>query len=159
MVLSVVFLALPCLRLSMWGKVIVLLFHMKKCENCGEVYSPKSTVQKYCSLSCKGKAYWKRNKETGHIRAYKGGYPRAVVIQKWLEAQKQDEGTVGCHYCGTRVTPETFQIDHMKPLSKLKKSQVKLPSNLIICCESCNRQKGNIYSYEEFLELKQDAKI
>jgi len=131
---------------------------MKKCETCGEDYSPNPnsiSIQKYCSRSCKDKAAWKRNKEAGHIRSYKGGYPRAVVIQKWLDAQKQDEGTVACGYCGARVTPENFQLDHMKPLSKLKKSQVKLASNIIICCESCNREKGNRYTYEEFLAIKQ----
>jgi len=130
---------------------------MKKCEYCGEDYSPhpKSTRQKYCGRSCKYKAAWKRNKETGHIRSYKGGYPRAVVIQKWLDAQKQDEGTVGCHYCGARVTPQTFQLDHMRPLIKLKKSQVKLASNLIICCESCNREKGSRYTYKQFFAFKQ----
>lgn len=132
---------------------------IKKCEHCGKDYSPNfrnRTVQKFCSRSCKDKATWKRNKETGHIRSFKGGYPRAVIIQKWLDAQKVDAGTVGCHYCGKRVTPETFQIDHMQPISKLSsKEQVKLATNLIICCEACNREKGSHYTYEEFLALKQ----
>jgi 5-methylcytosine-specific restriction endonuclease McrA len=125
------------------------------CEHCDKPYLPVSNNQKYCSRNCKDKAAWKRNKESGHIRSFKGGYPRAVVIKKWLDAQKQDEGTVGCRYCGTRVTPENFQLDHMKPLAKLKKSQVKLASNLIICCENCNREKGSRYTYEEFLAIKQ----
>ena len=36
-----------------------------------------------------------------------------------------------------------------------RKEDVKLASNLIICCESCNREKGNRYTYEEFLAIKQ----
>ena len=135
----------------------------KKCEECGEDYSPvvrNRTVQKFCSRSCKDKASRRRNKESGHIRSFKGGYPRAVIIQKWIDAQKADLGTVGCHYCGKRVTPETFQIDHMVPISKLEnKEQVKMAENLIICCESCNREKGHQYTYEEFLELKRDGEI
>ena len=136
---------------------------IKKCEECGEDYSPNfrnRAVQKYCGRNCKDKASRKRNKETGHVRSFKGGYPRAVIIEKWIEAQKADEGTVACHYCGKRVTPETFQIDHMRPISKLtSKEEVKMAENLIICCESCNREKGHQYTYAEFLELKRNAKI
>ena len=135
----------------------------KKCEHCGKQYSPvvrNRTVQKFCSRSCKDKASRKRNKESGHIRSFKGGYPRSVVIEKWLEAQQADHGTVGCHYCGKRVTPQNFQFDHMVPISKLEnKEQVKMAENLIICCESCNRQKGHIYTYEEFLKMKRNADI
>ena len=136
---------------------------IKKCEECGEDYSPNFrnwSVQKFCSRSCKDKSAWKRNKKTGNVRVFKGGYPRAVIIEKWIEAQKADEGTVACHYCGKRVTPETFQIDHMRPISKLEnREQVKMAENLIICCEACNREKGNRYEYTEFLELKRNGKI
>ena len=136
---------------------------IKKCEECGEDYSPNFrnwSVQKFCSRSCKDKSAWKRNKKTGNVRVFKGGYPRAVIIEKWIEAQKADEGTVACHYCRERVTPETFQIDHMRPISKLEnREQVNMAENLIICCEACNREKGSRYEYKEFLELKRNGKI
>ena len=85
---------------------------------------------------------------------YKGGYPRQVVIRKWIEAQIQDLGTLGCHYCQKRITPDNFVLDHKKPITKLTRHEVKDENNLVICCKSCNIEKGSKFSYKEFLERK-----
>jgi len=141
---------------------------MKKCENCGEDYSPaegQENNQKYCGMSCKDKAQYKRGKAEGHIRAMKSGYPRQVSIRLYMEARNSDV-SAPCHYCKTRVYPDTFQIDHKIPMSRgyaeglfKNKADLQNPDNLVISCEPCNRLKGNKYSYEEFIAIKQNAEI
>lgn len=129
----------------------------KVCEYCGQKYYPAGNQwkkQKFCSVSCKDKKAYYKNKAEGHIRMYKGGYPRQVVIRKWIEAQANDLGTVGCHYCQKRITPDNFVLDHKKPITKLTRHEVKDENNLVICCHSCNIEKGSKFSYKEFLERK-----
>ena len=129
----------------------------KVCEYCGNKYYPAGnqwTRQKFCSISCKDKKAYYRHKDAGHVRSFKGGYPRQVIIRKWVEAQRQDLGTVGCHYCKKRVTPDNFVLDHKRPLMSLTKEEVKDEGNLVVCCRDCNIEKGSQISYEEFLERK-----
>jgi len=129
----------------------------KVCEYCGNKYYPSGnqwTKQKFCSISCKDKKAYYRNRDSGNVRSFKGGYPRQVIIRKWVEAQRQDLGTVGCHYCKKRVTPDNFVLDHKRPLMSLTKEEVKDEGNLVVCCRDCNVEKGSQISYEEFLERK-----
>ena len=44
----------------------------------------------------------------------------------------------------------------MVPLADLT-SDYQNPDNLCICCVECNKQKSNLYSFDEFLALKQNA--
>ena len=129
----------------------------KICEFCGIKYIPYEWHQKthkYCSKSCKYKTAWKKQKDTGHIRTKKGGYSRAVYIQLWMEA-RQSDNTAPCHYCKKRLRPDNFILDHKIPVSALKtREEVQNPKNLVVCCRECNTEKGNIYSYEEFLKMK-----
>ena len=156
MVLSAVFLALPCLRLSMWGEVIKYTFYkqtMKRCENCGNKYTPnKNTMQKYCCRSCKDKAAWQRFKDSGDIRRRKGGYNRLTYISCWL---KQIDLSVPCFYCKTRLLPEDkWVLDHKQPLSKMStREQMTNADNLCIACIPCNVKKGNI-PFEDFIKNK-----
>jgi hypothetical protein len=92
-----------------------------------------------------------------------------------------------CHYCGAELRPidETSQLqyscattwiagveyfidlktrerfptnrptlDHILPQSKKKDNSL---GNLVLCCWRCNMEKGNRYTYIEFMELKQGA--
>ena len=132
---------------------------LKKCEQCGELYIPHSTnttVQKYCSTSCKDKAQYYRAKKAGHIRAKKSGYPRKLSIKLYMIARNSDI-TVPCHYCQKRLMPDNFQLDHKVPLSKggfKTKKEMQDETNLVVCCDSCNREKGYTYTYEEFIKMK-----
>ncbi len=129
----------------------------KICEFCGIKYIPdewNQKTQKYCSKSCKYKTAWKKQKDTGNIRTKKGGYSRAVYIQLWMEA-RQSDNTAPCHYCKKRLNPDNYVLDHKVPVSELKtREEVQNPKNLVVCCRECNTEKGNIYSYEEFLKMK-----
>ena len=137
---------------------------MKVCEFCKENYLPsggQETAQKYCGISCKDKAQYKRAKDAGHIRAKKSGYPRQVSIRLYMKA-RNSEISVPCHYCNTRLQPDNFEIDHKVPMSRgnfKTRGDIQREDNLVICCSSCNRAKGHIYSYEEFLARKQNAKV
>tara|TARA_R110002020_G_scaffold28269_3_gene90411 strand:+ start:2450 stop:2824 length:375 start_codon:yes stop_codon:yes gene_type:complete len=115
-------------------------------------YIPNSTVQKYCSRSCKDKKAWIRFKESGDVRSRKGGYNRTVYIRLWMEA-RQSDNTAPCHYCQKRLTPESnFVLDHKVPLSTLSsRKEMMDENNLVVACNDCNVRKGSS-SYEEFME-------
>ena len=67
--------------------------------------------------------------------------------------------TAPCHYCQTRLLPANFQLDHKVPMSKggfTTRSEIQEESNLVVCCDSCKREKGHEYSYDQFIEMKQN---
>jgi 5-methylcytosine-specific restriction endonuclease McrA len=55
----------------------------------------------------------------------------------------------GCPYCGTTLSPASFQLDHKDPVSRGGYHSIK---NLAVCCRPCNEAKG-VLSGEEFSEL------
>ena len=128
---------------------------IKKCEQCGAEYdTPYSTVQKYCSMSCKDKMGWIRAKKAGKIRAKKGGYNRSTYISLFMNARQSDQ-TAPCHYCQSRVTPDNFVLDHKVPISSLSTREAIMdPENLVVCCRSCNILKG-VKSYEDFIKERE----
>ena len=134
---------------------------IKVCEFCQQDYTTdqnggNAKRQKYCSISCKEKMLYRKNKAEGNVRSMKSGYPRKLTIRKYMEARNSDD-TVPCHYCQIRLTPDNFQLDHKVPMSKggfKTKAELQEESNLVVCCPECNKEKGNTYSYEEFMEMK-----
>lgn len=77
-----------------------------------------------------------------------------IDYKKWKSQQfgirkkvfERDRWT--CVYCGGRAS----QIDH-----KLARSLggINSENNMVACCLPCNQQKGNRYTYDEFMALKQ----
>ena len=55
-----------------------------------------------------------------------------------LEILRRDE--FECQYCGTPVTIETANIDHISPWRKGGRTN---SSNLASACRECNKRKGN----------------
>jgi hypothetical protein len=135
----------------------------KKCEQCGAQFDTQfSTVQKYCSKSCKEKMSWLRAKKAGKIRSKKGGYNRSTYISLFLNARQSDQ-TAPCHYaqfkvnpnCQLRVTASDFVLDHKIPVSNLStRSELMDSNNLLVCCRSCNIFKGT-ESYETIVKQKE----
>ena len=132
---------------------------MKVCDFCREDYEPNPFAhhtQKYCSRRCKEAAFYARQKARGKVRKRKGGYNRTVYITKFLEARLSDN-TAPCTYCKKRLKPDgDWVLDHKIPLSELF-DDFHNPDNLCICCEDCNKEKSNKYSFDEFLAIKQNA--
>jgi len=127
----------------------------KNCEFCGARYVPKNSqykTQKYCTKSCKDRAYRKR--ESLKDKPRKGGYPRRTYLKLWMKARNEDF-TVPCHYCSKRLYPDDFCIDHKVAIKFLKtREEITDESNLVISCWNCNHKKGSM-SYTKFLKLKE----
>lgn len=45
-----------------------------------------------------------------------------------------------CHYCLEKLTPKTFTVDHVVPLSAGGTDALR---NLVACCKYCNKFKGS----------------
>lgn len=71
-------------------------------------------------------------------------------IQPVQTGQTIEENLYECHYCRTELTYKTLTIDHKTPLSKLGSNH---KSNLVGCCNDCNREKGSS-DYKYFLKHK-----
>ena len=130
---------------------------IKICEHCGQEYAPNPfgyTVQKYCNTRCKEKAAYQRQLDSGQVRKRKGGYNRSTYVTKFIEARQSDM-TAPCHYCQKRLSADSkdWVLDHKIPLSELF-DDFQNPENLVVCCSTCNYEKGT-QDYEEFLAKKQ----
>ena len=127
---------------------------IKTCEQCGSEFDTNFTVQIYCSKSCKEKKGWLRARKAGKIRSKKGGYNRSTYISLFMDARQSDQ-TAPCHYCKARVTPDNFVLDHKIPISSLStRDEIMDPTNLVVCCRSCNIRKGT-QSYEDFIKERE----
>lgn len=130
---------------------------IKICEHCGQEYAPNPfgyTVQKYCNTRCKEKAAYQRQLDSGQVRKRKGGYNRSTYVTKFIEARQSDM-TAPCHYCQKRLSADSkdWVLDHKIPISEMF-DDFQNPDNLVVCCSTCNYEKGT-QDYEEFLTKKQ----
>lgn len=122
----------------------------RPCLVCGNDFPAKLATQKYCSNSCRWKAYktldgvhsGKALTLGGAIRL---GPNKRKIITSMLDA------TVGkpCKYCRDIVTLASASVDHIVPVASLRgtglgKSTLDTPENLQIICRRCNRGKGNL---------------
>ena len=62
----------------------------------------------------------------------------AVMVKSWLTPWVLDKF---CLYCGVKVYPHTFSLDHMEPLSRGGENRQR---NLALACDPCNRAKGSL---------------
>ena len=60
-----------------------------------------------------------------------------------------------CQYCGEDLSDEKYTIDHVVPISKGGKSKW---SNVVICCKSCNAQKGDRTPQQAKMFLRREPK-
>ena len=52
-----------------------------------------------------------------------------------------------CAYCGVRLNSKTATADHKIPLSRGGKDR---KSNTVLCCYTCNQEKGS-KTYDEYM--------
>ena len=71
--------------------------------------------------------------------------PIAALLRKQIYA----EGNT-CGYCGTRLTKQTRQIDHIHP--QCRGGNDERP-NLLLSCRTCNRRKGK-KSQQEYINFR-----
>ena len=55
-----------------------------------------------------------------------------------------------CQYCGEEFAAKDLTLDHVMPKSQGGQSRWE---NLVACCQSCNRKKGNRTPSEAGMEL------
>lgn len=80
----------------------------------------------YCSRSCKNKAHSSDAKSAG--RRFAPGWMRQLILTR---------DKYHCRYCGTEVTNETANIDHVVPWPE----GMTIIENLATCCRNCNEKK------------------
>jgi len=93
----------------------------------------------------------KRNKN-GKITRIGRQIPFTLTdFRAWLLERLGDnsEGAVKCAYCPTIVCAMDLRIDHDEPVSRGGSLGLE---NLIVCCDVCNREKGELNS-SEYREL------
>ena len=71
-----------------------------------------------------------------------------TIINLWIESRGK------CGYCGAKVTPDNYTLDHIIPISK---GGLTNKNNLIICCTHCNRLKADL-NVNTFINLLQQYK-
>ena len=129
---------------------------MKSCKVCKKLFKPRGGQYKrqlYCTRKCKDKQQRLRDKMVGSARIKKGGYPRSTILRLFLKAREGDR-TIPCFYCNSRLTEETFVIDHKRPVKDLKTREEYLrEDNLVISCGRCNQLKGSM-PFEEWMRKK-----
>ena len=79
-----------------------------------------------------GLRYYGRN-----VRRRTNGYAK-----DWVRSNPNSK----CLYCGVNLTRKNATVDHIIPVSK---GGINSKVNFVICCEDCNRERGddNFYSY------------
>jgi len=74
-------------------------------------------------------------------------YSKYIVINKKTVPTKRSirlRDNNKCGYCGVNLSPETFTIDHIIPVSKFpNKAAANTRENQVSCCRKCNTSKGD----------------
>lgn len=89
----------------------------------------------------------KRNKNGRIIRVGRQLPFTLTDFRAWLAEKlgNRSDGAVKCAYCPTIISALDFRVDHDEPVSRGGSLGLE---NLILCCEVCNREKGELTSGE-----------
>lgn len=68
-----------------------------------------------------------------------------------------------CHYCDTQIVWQEYSHNRKKNtraynLDRKDNTKGYTKDNLVVCCASCNRTKGDRFTYEEFLKIAEVIK-
>lgn len=81
------------------------------------------------------------------LRGYEKVPPRGVVFNR-RNLLRRDDYT--CQYCGKRVAPERWTIDHVVPLSRGGRTDW---NNCVLACHRCNGRKADLTPHEARMRL------
>ncbi len=81
-----------------------------------------------------------RAKKFGDVVPYTADELVSYLLARWAD---------GCPYCGCRLTPKGFQVDHILPLARGGSWDI---TNTQVICTRCNRRKGSL-THMEFIAL------
>lgn len=89
----------------------------------------------------------KRNKKGRIIRVGRQLPFTLTEFRAWLSEKlgNRSDGAVKCAYCPKIISALDFRVDHDEPVSRGGSLALE---NLILCCDVCNREKGELTSAE-----------
>src|SRR3990167_2098159 len=85
----------------------------------------------------------RRSYERAYRKAYRLNGRDKFASRRWREKRQRDwfNSTPGdCTYCGKRLTWDTAERDHIRPLTR---GGTDTPENIAIACRRCNVVKGD----------------
>jgi 5-methylcytosine-specific restriction endonuclease McrA len=71
------------------------------------------------------------------VRKMKGAFARGVKFSR-RNVYLRDKGR--CQYCGVRVSPTDWEIEHVRPKAQRGKTRWE---NVVVACVPCNQRKGD----------------
>ena len=131
-----------------------------KCQCGQEARSRQSYLHKHSGLcaACNARVLIPKAMDAVRLRPFEARYnvlkKRAagfcsLTYEEYLQFTKQEN----CSYCEGKI-PWTAHRNHTSCwLDRKDNLQGYHVDNVVVCCERCNRTKGDRYSYEEFLKL------
>jgi 5-methylcytosine-specific restriction endonuclease McrA len=112
------------------------------CARCRKSLEHKKSHAIYCSMTCKSMDHnFKHRSKT-----------RTHGVARRREIYDRDNGS--CYLCFTPISFESFELDHLVPVSRAGSNA---PENLAVCCLSCNRSRGTklgIRQLQKLFELR-----
>lgn len=148
-----------------------------KCQHCQNSFMPKLREQKYCSVECKRKAQWLKNrvhnyalclrcgaslygkntkavycsktcKSMDHTFKHRGAGPKQLRTARRRLIIERDKQI--CYLCNQFVEYKKIDIDHLIPRTRGGSSDA---CNLSVTCQTCNRGRGNRIGIEQLVRL------
>ena len=116
-----------------WLIKLFLMFNKNyiPCEILREKYKFNKNIAVF------GLRYYGKN-----VKRNVSGYAKSIIQDK----------EINCIYCDVKLTNENASTDHIVPVSN-KGSNCQL--NLLVCCNDCNSDRGNIDFYE-YLKMRNE---
>lgn len=111
---------------------IALLMQPRDCPDCGDHYTPKSTVQIYCTERCTNRVH-RRTRRAREANA-SGDFSWIEVTKLFLRFERC------CAYCETQLDRQP-DPDHVVPLSRGGSNYI---SNILPACSACNNDKSDL---------------
>lgn len=128
-----------------------------KCKNTIKIWSNASRHDGLCN-SCADLNNRKRPYEYLYfvfLNSQKHRKMEALLtFDEFVELCKQDS----CHYCGKPTIRDKHRAKKQSNAYMIDRKDNSLPytkDNCVSCCWYCNDLKGNRFSYEQFLQLRQ----
>lgn len=158
---------LDCIRIDSYTSpsrknrkpIDLYIFICLKCPN--EIKSYKSAFKSHSGLcvKCASKSSQPKAIAKIKLRPYEQLYNRlldrakkfgskTITYEEFLQFVAQEE----CHYCHVEISwkkKQTYNLD------RADNHLGYTMDNLVVCCGSCNKTKGDRFTYDEFMLLAQ----
>lgn len=108
----------------------------RSCDDCGRVYTPGTTIQRYCSTYCSARVQRRERKAREH--GAQGSFTWTQVISLFLLFDRR------CAYCDVLIEGQP-DPDHVVPLAGGGHNGI---GNILPACRACNCDKRDVPLHE-----------